>query len=60
MAKSKSGNAGLPQDKHTQVNQGQMGHTSNMKYSSEFGNPQDLSKSTAALASYAKKNKMKY
>jgi hypothetical protein len=30
------------------------------KYASEFGNPADLTKSTNALASYMKKNKMKY
>ena len=30
------------------------------KYASEFGNPQDLQRSGDALASYVKKNKMKY
>ena len=30
------------------------------KYASEFGNPEDLERSANALASYAKKNKMKY
>lgn len=30
------------------------------KYASEFGNPQDLQRSADALASYVKKNKMKY
>lgn len=30
------------------------------KYATEFGNPADLQKNADALASYAKKNKMKY
>lgn len=30
------------------------------KYASEFGNPEDLQRSADALASYTKKNKMKY
>lgn len=31
-----------------------------VKYASEFGNPEDLSRSTESLASYVRKNKMKY
>jgi hypothetical protein len=31
-----------------------------LKYATEFGNPEDLSRSTEGLASYVKKNHMKY
>ena len=41
-------------------NEGEMGHTCKEKYATEFGNPKDLSRSTAGLADYVKKNKMKY
>jgi len=41
-------------------NEGKLGHTSNEKYATEFGNPQDLDRANEALASYVKKNKMKY
>lgn len=58
--KSGNGTASMPQDKHVQTKQGEMGHESNLKYATEMGNPKDLDKSTAALASYVKKNKMKY
>ncbi len=60
MAKSKSGTAHMPQSEHKQTKQGEMGHESKIKYATEMGNPKDLDKSTAALASYVKKNKMKY
>jgi len=33
---------------------------SNLKYGTEFGNPEDLKKSVDSLSSYVKKNKMKY
>ncbi len=32
----------------------------NLKYATEFGNPEDLKRSVDALAGYVKKNKMKY
>ena len=50
----------MPQNEHKQSFQGEMGHESKLKYASEFGNPEDLDRSTEALASYVKKNKMKY
>lgn len=51
--------AKMPSDHHEKA-QGEMGHESNLKYATEFGNPQDLDKSTKGLADYVKKNKMKY
>ena len=60
MDKSKGGTASMPQNEHKQSFQGEMGHESKLKYASEFGNPEDLDRSTEALASYVKKNKMKY
>ena len=61
MAKEKGGmrSATMPKEKFER-NEGVMGQTCNIKYATEFGNPQDLSRSTAALADYVKKNKMKY
>jgi hypothetical protein len=32
----------------------------NLKYASEFGNPEDLKRSNDALVKYVEKNKMKY
>jgi hypothetical protein len=49
----------LPKD-HWEKEQGEMGHECEEKYASEFGNPQDLDRSTEGLANYAKKHKMKY
>lgn len=45
---------------HFEKSQGKLGHTSNLKYASEFGNPSDLDKNNKGLADYVKKNKMKY
>lgn len=45
---------------HFEKEQGEMGHESKIKYSSEFGNPKDLDRSTEGLASYVKKNKAKH
>jgi hypothetical protein len=33
---------------------------SNLKYATEFGNPEDLKESVNKLSDYVKKNKMKY
>ncbi len=51
---------GTPPKEHFERNEGKLGHTCNIKYSSEFGNPKDLDKNNKALADYAKKNKMNY
>ena len=61
MKEAKGGmrSAKMPSDHH-ETNQGKLGHTSNEKYASEFGNPKDLDRNNEALASYARKNKMKY
>lgn len=61
MSKQKSGmkSPTMPKE-HFEKKEGKLGHTSNMKYSSEFGNPQDLDKANEGLANYAKKHKMKY
>lgn len=40
--------------------EGKLGHTSNLKYASEFGNPKDLDKANEGLAGYVRKNQMKY
>ena len=40
--------------------QGELGHESEIKYASEFGNPHSLDKMTEGLAGYAKKHKMQY
>lgn len=51
--------AKMPND-HFERNEGEMGHECKEKYATEFGNPKDLDRSTEALASYMRKNKMKY
>ena len=45
---------------HFERKEGELGQVCKEKYATEFGNPQDLSRSTEALASFAKKHKMKY
>ena len=61
MAKSHKGqhSAKMPSDHH-EKQQGKLGHTSNEKYATEMGNPKDLDRANEALASYVRKNKMKY
>jgi len=44
---------------HSEVAQGKLGATSNLKYSSEMGNPGDLDKRSSGLADYVKKNRVK-
>lgn len=46
--------------KEFEHDQGKLGHTCNIKYASEFGNPKDLDRANEGLASYVKKNEMKY
>ena len=58
MAKSMK-SAMLPKEKF-EINEGEMGHECKLKYATEMGNPKDLDKSTAALASYVKKHKAKH
>lgn len=45
---------------HFEHSEGQLNPVCGEKYATEFGNPKDLDKSTAGLANYVKKNKMKY
>ena len=49
----------MPKEQFTKE-QGKLGHTSNLKYATEMGNPADLDKNNKGLADYVKKNKMKY
>lgn len=51
--------AKMPMD-HFEKDQGKLGHTCNEKYATEFGNPKDLDRANEGLASYVRKNKMKY
>lgn len=48
----------MPKDEFSR-SEGKLGHTSNMKYGSEMGNPRELDKNNEALAAYAKKHKTK-
>lgn len=61
MKESKGGmrSAKMP-SKESEKMEGKLGHTSNEKYASEFGNPKDYDKANEGLANYVKKNKMKY
>lgn len=60
MAKDKGGmrSATMPKEKFER-NEGKLGHTSNLKYASEFGNPQELDKNNKGLADYVKSHKAK-
>ena len=51
--------AKMPSDHH-ETSQGELGHTCKEKYATEFGNPEDLDKANEGLASYVRKNRMKY
>lgn len=56
----KSGMRGaVPPKEHWEKSESQV-MSCDEKYASEFGNPMDLQRSADALASYARKNKMKY
>ncbi len=61
MKKDKGGmrSATMPKD-HFERNEGQLNPVSGLKYSSEFGNPQDLDKNSEGLASYVRNHRMKY
>jgi hypothetical protein len=58
--KKKESMKGSSPKSHFEKEQGKLGHPSGLKYASEMGNPKDLDKNNEALASYVKKNKMKY
>lgn len=51
--------AKMPSEKK-EVSEGQLNPVCKLKYATEFGNPSDLDKNSAALANYVKANKMKY
>lgn len=60
MSKSKSGMKSPTMPKESfEKNQGKLSQTSNLKYASEFGNPEELDRHNEGLASYAKKHKAK-
>ena len=45
---------------HFEREQGELGKSSDGKYATEFGNPEDLTRSTNALADYAKRHRCKH
>lgn len=51
--------ATMPKEKK-EVSEGQLNPPCGLKYATEFGNPSDLDKNSAALANYVKANRMKY
>ena len=61
MKKEKGGmrSATMPKEKFER-NEGQLNPVCGLKYATEFGNPEDLDKSSAGLANYVKSHKMKY
>ena len=61
MSKEKGGmrSATMPKQEFERK-EGELGHTSKLKYATEFGNPKDLDKANAGLASFVKSHKMKY
>lgn len=59
MGKAKEGLKMPMGNSHWEMKPGETS-VANGKYASEFGNPEDLKKSVDGLASYVKKNKMKY
>ncbi len=48
----------MPKEQFTR-NEGKLGHTSDLKYASDMGAPQEYDKANKALADYAKKNRFK-
>lgn len=51
--------ARMPADKF-EKSEGQLNPVCGLKYATEFGNPSDLDRNSAALASYVKANKAKH
>jgi len=60
MKKEHKGDKGMMPKEHWEKGEGELNATSNLKYAGEFSNPADLEKSKKDLASYVRKNKMKY
>lgn len=60
MAKgARSGDATLPKAQY-EKKQGEIGKECKIKYATEMGNPADLDKASAGLASYVKSHKAKH